>query len=509
MQNNAIKNIVIVGGGTAGWMAAAAFSRMMSDQHITIRLVESDSIGTVGVGEATIPNISEFNAMLGIDEAEFLAATNGTFKLGIEFIDWGRKGEAYLHPFGAHGVDMEGIAFHQYWMRSHRAGTAHPIQNYSLSALAAKSNKFVHPSRDPRSVLSHMAYAYHFDATAYAGFLRRYAEKRGVKRTEGKVVSVSQNDETGYVESVTLEDGQIINGDLFFDCTGFAALLTEKTLDVGYTDWSHWLPCNSAQAVACEINGPVLPYTKATAKDAGWQWRIPTQHRTGNGYVYSSEFTDDDAATQSLLNGLDAPALGEPRQLRFTTGRRHTFWEKNVVALGLSAGFLEPLESTSIYLIQAGIARFMALFPDKTMAEIDRNEYNALMGREFDQVRDFLILHYVATERDDTPFWNYVRTMDIPDTLTRKIELFKNRGRFFRYDGDLFTDTSWVAVFLGQNIVPQHYDPLVDQVDGAQLRGSLNSMQAAMTQAVDAMPSHEDYVAKLCAKYSASKPIRA
>ncbi len=498
MQDNAIKNIVIVGGGTAGWMCAAAMSRMLG-RAVRITLVESEQIGTVGVGEATIPNIAQFNQMLGIDEAEFMAATHGTFKLGIEFVDWGQLGESYLHPFGNHGVDMDGVSFHHYWSRLRACGDPTSIEEYSLSAVAARADKFTHPKADPRSILSHMSYAYQFDATAYAAYLRKYSEARGVTRIEGLVQHVSQDSESGFVTSVSLQDKQDIQGDLFFDCTGFRALLIGKTLGVDYQDWSHWLPCDSAQAIACDLNGPVIPYTRATARSAGWQWRIPTQHRTGNGHVYSSAYMSDDEASQILMDNLDgSPHMEAPKQLRFKTGKREKLWDKNVVSLGLSGGFLEPLESTSIYLIQAGISRFMALFPDKNMPAIERDEYNTLLGKEFDQVRDFLILHYIATQRDDSPFWTYVRTMDIPDSLTRKINLFKSGGRFFRYEGELFTDTSWIAVLLGQNIIPQRYDPIVDTLDMARVKDSLGSMHNAMKRAVQNMPSHDQYIAKFC-----------
>lgn len=506
MQPNAIKDIVIVGGGTAGWMCAAAMARMLGD-GVNITLVESEQIGTVGVGEATIPNIAQFNQMLGIDEAEFMAATHGTFKLGIEFVNWGRKGERYLHPFGSHGVDMDGIAFHQYWARLRAQGDDSSIEAYSLSAIAARAGKFIHPRPEPRSILNHISYAYQFDATAYAEYLRKYAEKCGVTRVEGLVETVQQNAENGFVTGVTLRGGRNIEGDLFFDCTGFRAMLIGKTLGVEYEDWSHWLPCDSAQAIACDIHGPVIPYTRATAHSAGWQWRIPTQHRTGNGHVYSSAYMSDDEAGQILMNNLDGKAHRDaPKQLRFITGKRRKLWDKNVISLGLSGGFLEPLESTSIYLIQAGISRFMGLFPDKTMADIDRDEYNRLLDKEFAQVRDFIILHYVATQRDDSPFWNYVRTMDIPDSLTRKIELFKSSGRFFRYDGELFTDTSWIAVLLGQNIIPERYDPIVGTMPLARITESLGSMRSAMEKAASQMPIHDDYISKFCPSPLRAKP---
>ncbi len=498
VRENAVRRIAIVGGGTAGWMAAAALSRMFGGTSVEIELVESDAIGTVGVGEATIPNIAQFNAMLGLDEADFMARTDGTFKLGIEFVDWGRKGDCYLHPFGNHGVDMDGIAFHQYSLRLAAMGDKTPIQNYALSAVAAKADKFAHPAPNPRNILSQIGYAYHFDATKYAAYLRAYAERNGVRRTEGRVVSVQRDAGSGFITAVTLENGASVSGDLFIDCSGFRALLIGDTLDVGYEDWSHWLPCDSALAVPSESVGPTPPYTRATARGAGWQWKIPTQKRTGNGHVYASTFTTDDEAREVLLANLDGRPLADPRQLRFTTGKRQRLWEKNCVALGLSGGFLEPLESTSIYLIQAGISRLIGLFPDRSMNAVDRDEYNRLMDTEFAQVRDFLILHYHATSRDDSEFWNHVRTMSIPDSLTRKIELFRNCGRFFRYDGDLFTITSWVAVFLGQGIVPARYDPIVAAMPPDRIAESLASMRAAMARATEQMPTHDDYLRKFC-----------
>ena len=492
--NHLIKSIVIVGGGSAGWMTAAALSSLLDPRSVEVTLIESDQIGTVGVGEATIPDIINFNAILGINESEFLRATNGTFKLGIEFNNWGRIGDTYFHPFGEHGVDMQGIDFHQYWLRFKRANPDSSIEDFSLSAVASRAGKFAMPQNDPRSVLSQLRYAYHFDATAYAKFLRAYAEKRGVKRVEGKVVDVNLNSESGFITDVRLEDGSHLCGDLFFDCSGFRALLLGDVLGVGYEDWTHWLPCDTAQAVACERTGALLPYTKSTAKSAGWQWRIPTQHRTGNGHIYNSAMIDDEAAIESLLADLDGPTLGSPRKIRFRTGRRTRFWEKNCIAVGLSGGFLEPLESTSIYLIQEGISKFISLFPSRDMPASIRGEYNRQLTRKFEQVRDFIILHYKATERDDSEFWTYCRNMSIPDSLTEKIELFREAGRVFRYEDELFSKPSWVAVLLGQNIVPQTVDPIVEGVAGEQIERSLQSMKAAMSNAVMKMETHQAFV---------------
>ena len=501
-QNDSlIKNIVIVGGGSAGWMTAAALSRMMpsgkiGQSKVKITLIESDKIGTVGVGEATIPDMINFNAMLGINEAEFLKAVNGTFKLGIEFIDWAKKGESYIHPFGTHGVDMEGIDFHQYWLHAHAAGQADRLQDYCITAVAAETGKFIKPDPNPRSLLSHLRYAYHIDATLYAKYLRGYAEERGVNRVEGIVETVTQDSETGDITGLTLGDGQEIDGDFFFDCTGFRALLSKKTLGVGFKDWSHWLPCDTAQTVATERVGDLIPYTKATAKTAGWQWRIPTQHRTGNGHIYSSKYMGDDEAREILMEGLDSEPLSEPRKISFRTGCRESFWTNNCISIGLSAGFLEPLESTSLYLIQVGISRFISLYPSAGVSPVIRDEYNTLLRKEFDQVRDFIILHYKATERDDSPFWNYCRTMDIPDSLSRKMELFSEAGRVFRYDDELFSKPSWIAVCLGQNIFPKVSDPIVANIPIEQVNHSLKSMRNAMVQTAEKMPTHAEFLAR-------------
>ncbi len=493
-----LKQIVIAGGGSAGWMTAAALSSLLDPKDVSITLVESDEIGTIGVGEATIPDIINFNRMLGIEEAEFMKATNATFKLGIEFIDWGRKGDRYIHPFSVHGVDMNGIDFHNYWLHERAAGGQHPIHDYSLCAVAASQGKFALPEPNPRSLLSYIRYAYHFDATLYARYLRKYAEARGVQRVEGKIQRISQAPETGHIESLQLDGERTLRGDFFFDCTGFRSLILGSVLEVPFVDWGHWLPCNSALAVPCRHAGPLLPYTRATTRTAGWQWRIPTQQRTGNGHIYCREFMSDDEATAILLANLDGEALAEPRQIRFKAGHRKAFWAKNCIAIGLAAGFLEPLESTSIYLIQEGVSRFISLFPDASLPDVVRDEYNRHMRTEFEQVRDFIILHFSATERDDTPFWNYCRTMSIPDTLRHKIELFRTASRVFRYEEELFSKPSWVAVLLGQNIIPSQHDPIVASLPHAAVRESLDSMRAVMIQTARAMPTHEEFIRRYC-----------
>lgn len=496
MANNNISSIAIIGGGTAGWMAAAALSKMLHPNNVSITLVESEQIGTIGVGEATIPDIANFNRMLGINEQAFLAATKGTFKLGIEFRDWSKIGERYFHPFGGHGVDMNGIDFHQYWLHSKLGGNQASLEDYSLCAVAAKQAKFILPDANPKSVLSHLRYAYHFDASAYAAFLRHYAQQRGVNRIEGKIKHVATHPESGNIKSVILDDNREITAEFFFDCSGFKALLLDKTLGVKFNDWRHWLPCNRAQAVASERQEPLLPFTVSTAKTAGWQWRIPTQHRTGNGHIYCSDFMSDEEANQVLLDGLDSKALGDARTIEFTTGCREQFWYKNCVALGLAGGFLEPLESTSIFLIQQGIVRFISLYPNAEISPVVQNEYNRLMTREFNQVRDFIILHYHATQRHDSPFWDYCRNMSIPDSLQHKIALFKAGGRVFRDDQELFSKASWIAVMLGQHIEPNVYEPMLADIPHNEIQHSLNSMNSAMVQAVSRLPSHAEFIQK-------------
>jgi tryptophan halogenase len=493
-----IRNVVIVGGGTAGWMAAAALSRLRNNGVTRITLVESDEIGTVGVGEATIPPILTFNGILGIDEDDFLRHTQGTFKLGIQFVNWTRAGHTYMHPFGPIGVDIEAIRFHQLWLKLWLKGQAPWIEAFNVSAVASTLGRFTTQSID-RGPLTSATWAYHFDASLYARYLRAYAEQRGVTRREGKVVDVSLRGEDGFVEAVTLEGGLRVEGDLFIDCSGFRGLLIEQTLKTGYEDWSRWLACDRAVAVPCEGTANPTPYTRATARDAGWQWRIPLQHRIGNGHVYCSAFTDDETATRTLMANLDGKPLAEPRVLRFTSGMRRKAWNKNVVALGLAGGFMEPLESTAIHLVQAGITKLLALFPDRGFDPVETAEYNRLTASQWEQIRDFIILHYKAVERDDTPFWADRRAMSIPDSLAAKIELFRGRGRLFRHEDDLFSDHSWIAVLLGQGVIPRGYDPLADTLDEASVRQNLERMQAWVRHVAEGMPSHEAYIAARCA----------
>ncbi len=494
-----IRKIVIVGGGTAGWMTAAAMAKLLGCDFADITLVESDDIGIVGVGEATIPQIGIYNRMLGLDEDEFVRKTQGSFKLGIQFVDWGRKGHTYFHPFGPFGVDMEGVSFHAYWQRLHLAGDPHRLEDYSLQAVAAAENRFMRAIDAGRSPLSRIAYAFHFDAGLYARFLRGFAEERGVVRREGKIVDVEQRAEDGFIQAVKLESGERIEGELFIDCSGFRGLLIEQTLKTGYEDWTRWLPCDRAAAVPCESVPDFTPYTRSTARDAGWQWRIPLQHRTGNGYVYSSDHISDDQAAETLLANLDGKPLADPRFLRFVTGRRKQAWVKNVVAIGLASGFIEPLESTSIHLIQSGVAKLMQMFPDKRFEPADRERFNRMTQVETEQVRDFIILHYHLTERDDTPFWDRCRTMDVPDSLKEKYRLFEGYGRIFRENDELFNDTSWMAVMVGQGLKARGYDPVADVLSLDETRARLAEIRRVMRTSADYMPLQTEFIRNNCA----------
>jgi tryptophan 7-halogenase len=495
MQAVSLDQVVIVGGGTAGWMTAAALSNMLSGQNITITLVESDEIGTVGVGEATVPHIRFFNARLGIDEADFMARTKATYKLGIEFKNWGQLGDSYIHPFGAFGEAIDGVDFHHHWTRLNQAGQVSSLQDFSLPIELCRTNKFAHPDPNPSSLLSTYSYAFQFDAGLYAAYLREYAEAKGVKRVEGKVIEVCQDSGSGFVTSIKLDNGQEITSQLFVDCSGFRGLLIEGALKAGYEDWSHWLPCDRAVAMPCQSVLPITPYTRATAQSAGWTWRIPLQHRTGNGHVFCSSFTDNNAALDCLLGQLDGEPIATPRFLAFKTGKRVQQWSKNIVAIGLSAGFLEPLESTSIHLIQLAIGRLLDLFPRSDFDPAASREYNRLMDLEYERVRDFLILHYHATTRTDTPFWNYVRTMKIPESLSYKMDLFRKRGVVVNYKDGMFLDASWLAVYYGQNIVPSNYDPRVNatSIDGSAQQ--LRAYQKACLAGAASLPNHSNFLA--------------
>lgn len=494
----AIKRIVIVGGGTAGWMTAAALSRLKPAVPIDITLIESDAIGTVGVGEATIPPFQTYNRRLELEEREWMAACQGTFKLGIHFVNWLRQGDSYFHPFGDYGYDIGGCSFPQIWLKYRLQGNSPPLHRYNAETMAAMNRKFALTPSEQREDLPPINYAYHIDATAYARFLRGYSEKRGVVRQEGKVVDVAQHGESGFIESVTLESGQVVAGDLFVDCSGFRGLLIEQTLKSGFTEWSHWLPCDRAVAIQSEGDGTVLPYTRATAWSAGWQWRVPLQKRNGNGVVYCSSFMEQEEAQDILLGNIDGKPLTDPNNLRFVAGYRNKFWNKNVVAIGLSGGFLEPLESTSIHLINSGINKLLSLLSIDGITREQEQAFNRFSRKEYEQIRDFIILHYKATERDDSEFWNYCRTMDVPDTLKEKMELFRMNGTVFREDDELFTATSWTAVMLGQGISPIGTTPLCYSIPEPDLSGEVSEIQKSIDYLVSKMPSHDDFLAKYC-----------
>lgn len=494
MSNTPIKSILIVGGGTAGWMAAAAIKRSVGP-NAEVRLVESADIGVVGVGEATVPTIKDFNALIDLDEAEFMRETRATLKLGIEFNGWGRKDSAYFHPFGTYGGGSTLGDFPGSYFAMREQGRALSLEAYSICAHAARRGRVGARSPDPRSPLSGLHTAYHFDSVLYGQYLRKVCARRDIERIEGEIVEVVQRSEDGFIDHVVLKDGRTLKADLFIDCTGFRGLLIEGALKAGYEDWSRWLPMNRAWAVPCKKVRAVDPYTSSTARDAGWQWRIALQHRTGNGHVYCSDYVDDDAARETLLANLDGEALAEPRPLRFVTGRRKTLWDKNVVSLGLSSGFIEPLESTSIHLVQVGIFRLLQHWPDLGFSRTNTDAYNRRLVREIEMVRDFVILHYHATDRDDTPFWRYVRDMPIPDSLAERVELFRDRGLMFQVGADeYFQPTSWLAVMYGQGIVPRTHNPLYDYQNPEQVAAGLEQLRRGWAATAEALPTHEAFL---------------
>lgn len=497
-EDGPLEHLVIVGGGTAGWMAAAAIGKVFRNSAMKITVVESSAIGTVGVGEATIPEIFNFNKVLGIDEREFLRFTHGTFKLGIEFVDWLEPGAAYIHPFGRYGTAIGSVPFFHYWQRLYNLKQANPLPDYCFCIAACRQNKFSRPVNIPNSPLSEIDYAYHFDATLYAAFLKKYSEACGVKCVDAKVTTVIRNKENGYIQSLCLDSGLKIEGDFFIDCTGFKGLLIEEALRSGYEDWSHYLPCDSAVAVASPRLDPLPPYTRATARDAGWQWRIPLQHRTGSGYVYSSHFISDDKARDTLLQNLEGAAASEPKVLRFKTGMRRKQWNKNCIALGLASGFLEPLESTSIHLIYEAIANFLGLFPTKVVQRELIDKYNQLQLRSFTTIRDLLIFHYWSTKRQGSDFWDYCQNMDIPDRLSHKVELYQKTGRIFREDNELFSDVSWISLFVGQGLTTSQYNSIADVMPEAELKQKLDEVFSIVQAASQALPAHGDYIEKYC-----------
>lgn len=498
MSQGEIRNLLIVGGGTAGWMAASAIAKVMGPR-VNITLVESDEIGIVGVGEATIPGVKLFNNLLGLDEDEFLRETQGTFKLGIEFKNWRKRNHSYMHDFGNIGKDLAYIHFHHYWLDDYLKGKGTQLWDYSFNSIVAKQSKFDRIDNIPNSPLEGITYAFHFDANYYAKFLRRFAENLGVKRIEGKINDVIINSVSGNIEAVKLENGNKISADFFIDCSGFRGLLIEGALKTGFEDFSHWLPVNRALAVPCESVSPLLPYTRSTAHDFGWQWRIPLQHRIGNGHVYVSDLISEDEATTVLMNNLDGKPLADPRLIKFTTGRRKQFWNKNCVAIGLSGGFLEPLESTAIHLIQSAIGKFINFFPHLGENSHLRDEFNNQVRDEFDYIRDFIVLHYHANERHGDPFWDQMRNMPLPPTLEHKIELFRESGNIFASRNDLFQLPSWLQVMLGQGIMPKACHPFVQTIRPSDREQYMEGIKQIMEATASRLPSHEAFIARNCA----------
>ena len=488
--------VVVVGGGTAGWMTAGALAWAFPN-IANVHLVESTEIGIVGVGEATLPHLRAFFHTLGMEEADVMRATHATFKLGIDFRDFGKIGDSYIHPFGVFGLDLKDVGFHHHWLRMRGLGRRDELSDYSMAIAVARRNRFTIPSPESGSIASTFGYAYPFDATLFAPYMRKYSEARGVRRTEGRVVSVERNGESGNVDAIVLASGERIEGDLFVDCSGFRSILLGDTLEEAWEDWSQWLPCDRAVALPCTSpEGEIEPYTRATAMAAGWRWRIPLQHRVGNGYVYSSAHISDDDAADAILKAVEGDPMADPRVLRFKAGRRTRGWVKNVVGVGLASGFLEPLESTSIHLAQHAITYLIELFPKRNISPPDRDEYNRLMDIEYDRVRDFLILHYHSTTRSDSDFWNHVRTMDVPDTLQEKIDLFRETGRVARYVNGPFLEASWIAVLLGQGVMPKRWDPRADGFDPREIGNAMDGLRRAIAATAEQMPQHGDFIAR-------------
>ncbi|MDA7687607.1 tryptophan 7-halogenase [Pseudomonadales bacterium] len=488
---NKVKKVVVVGGGTAGWITAASLATLLG-KNFELCLVESEQIGTVGVGEATIPTLFTLHQLLKINEQDFLTAVNATFKLGISFENWRNVSEDYIHSFGWTGKDCWAAGFQHFWLKGKERGLSTDYGDYCPELIAAKLNKFAIMKGEG------LNYAYHIDSGLYAKFLRGLAEKGGCKRIEGKINHVATNANSGFIESVKLESGEVVGGDLFIDCSGFRALLMEQTLKTGYEDWTHWLPCDSAIAIQTESVRAPVPYTRSIARDSGWQWRIPLQSRVGNGLVYSSQYQSDDNALQTLLGNIEGPVRTEPNPIKFTTGQRALHWNKNCVAIGLSGGFIEPLESTSIHLIQRAVIRLMQMFPYDGIRDPDVAEFNRQMKQETEHIRDFIILHYHVTNRRDTDFWRYVSSMSLPDSLEHRIDLFKQTGRVFQMPDELFSENSWVQVMLGQGITPEQYHPIVNMMSDRELEGFLSEIKRNVKAKVGQLPSHSDFINHYC-----------
>jgi tryptophan halogenase len=491
LENRKIHKVVIAGGGTAGWMAAASLAKLLG-KTLDIRLVESEAIGTVGVGEATIPTLLTLHELLKVREQDFLTAVQATFKLGIAFESWRDVGEDYIHSFGWTGKDCWAAGFQHFWLKGRELGISREFGEYCNEWVAARHNRFaVLPNQG-------LNYAYHIDASLYAVFLRKIAEAHGAVRQEGRIDDVDVDPETGFIRALELDSGERIEGDLFIDCTGFRGLLIEKTLNVGFEDWTHWLPCNSAVAVQTQALAPPIPYTRSIAREAGWQWRIPLQHRVGNGLVFSDRYWSDDEATSILLGNIDGETLTEPRVIRFKTGTRRKHWHKNCVAVGLSSGFIEPLESTSIHLIQRSVIRLMQMFPYSGIRDPDINEFNEQMRSEIEHIRDFIVLHYHVTNRRDSAFWRHCRSMEIPDSLQHRIDLFRETGRVFKAPGELFGENSWIQVMLGQGLMPEQYHPIVNMMNDDELEKFLTGIHGSARKLVSQLPEHQQFIDYYC-----------
>jgi len=494
-----VRRVVIAGGGTAGWMVAACLGKTLG-RRLDIRLVESDEIGTVGVGEATIPTLHTFHELLGLDEPAFMAATQATFKLGIRFENWRNLREDYIHSFGLTGKDHWTAGFQHFWLAGRERRLAHDYGDYCLELRAAEESRFAHLPRNG------MNYAYHFDASLYAAYLRRFSEGFGVQRIEGRIAAVEQH-ENGDIRALRLDGGACIEGDLFIDCTGFRALLIGQTLKVPYEDWSHWLPCDSAVAAQTASVGPAVPYTRSIAHPWGWQWRIPLQHRVGNGLVFCSRHLGDEEAKAALLANVQGEVLTQPRVLKFRPGQRETVWAQNVVAIGLASGFLEPLESTSIHLIQRGIIRLLQMFPNAGIRASDIAEYNRQTRDELEHIRDFIILHYHVTHRSDVPFWRELRAMEVPGSLRHRIELFRQTARVFRSPNELFAENSWIQVMLGQGVVPEQHHPVADLMGDDELKGFLEEIRQQVARTVVQLPTHQAYVERYASGQPTPRPV--
>ncbi|MDO6640735.1 tryptophan 7-halogenase [Shewanella sp. 5_MG-2023] len=490
-MNKKITNVVIAGGGTAGWMAAAAFAKLLG-KNINVTLVESDLIPTVGVGEATIPTLHIFHDLLKINEAEFMAATNATFKLGISFENWRDVNQDYMHSFGYIGQSCWAAGFQHFWLKGVNQGVASDIGDYCPEHVASRVGKFAVLANHDRN------HAFHTDAGLYARFLRQFSEKYGAKRIEGTISKVNLNEQNGFIESLTLADGQQIAGDLFIDCTGFKGMLIEETLHTGYDDWRHWLPCDSAIAVQTKQTKPLVPYTRSIAHPCGWQWQIPLQNRMGNGLVFCSQYLSDDDAKSLLLENIEGELINEPRVIKFRTGTRRKHWNKNCVAIGLSSGFIEPLESTSIHLIQQSIVRLMQNLPTTAMESGVVDNFNQKMRIEIENIRDFIVLHYHVTERKDSEFWRYCKQMDIPESLQKRIDLFKQSGQVYKTDQELFGEASWLQVMLGQGLMPEQYHPIVDNMSDDELAQFLGTIKQSIARRVNSLPNHVDFINNYC-----------